>query len=88
MTSTANISTPGPTGSAPVPLAGIEEILDLLVEFSREWVRELTLRIDFPEPAAELAQGDIWLRDDIEAWISEHGDALANMLGQKTDDLT
>jgi len=82
MTNTANDVTPEPTGSAPVPLAGIEEILDLLVEFSREWVRELTFRSDFPEPAAELAQGDIWLRDDIEAWINEHGDALADMLRQ------
>jgi prophage regulatory protein len=80
MTNTANA--PEPTGSAPVPLAGIEEVLGLLVEYSREWVRELTYRSDFPEPAAELAQGDIWLRDDVEAWINEHGAALADMLRQ------
>src|SRR5687768_17316780 len=42
MTNTANVSTPEPTGSAPVPLAGIEEILDLLVKISRDRVRELT----------------------------------------------
>jgi hypothetical protein len=82
MTNTANVSPLEPTGSAPVPLAGIEEILGLLVEFSRDWVLELTFRTDFPEPAAELAQGDIWLRDDVEAWINEHGDALAEMLRQ------
>jgi len=80
MTNTVNVSVPELTGSALVRLAGIEEILGLLVEFSREWVRELTYRSDFPEPAAELAQGDIWLRDDVEAWIHEHGDALADML--------
>jgi uncharacterized protein YfaQ (DUF2300 family) len=34
----------------------------------------------FSRAAAELAQGDIWLRDDIEVWINEHGDALADML--------
>ena len=68
--------------SARVPLAGIEEILDLLVKIGRDRVRELTFRSDFPEPAAELAQGDIWLRDDVEAWINEHGDVLAGMLKQ------
>jgi len=82
MTNTANVSTPEPTGSAPVPLAGIEEIVGLLVKISGDRVRELTFRSDFPEPAAELAQGDIWLRDDVEAWINDHGDALADMLRQ------
>jgi len=82
MTNTANVSTPEPTGSAPVPLAGIEEIVGLLVKISGDRVRELTFRSDFPTPAAELAQGDIWLRDDVEAWINEHGDALADLLRQ------
>ena len=82
MTNTANVSTPEPTGSAPVPLAGIEEILDLLVKISRDRVRELTCRSDFPKPAAELAQGDIWLRDDIETWINDHSDSLTDMLRQ------
>ncbi|RSM73511.1 DNA-binding protein [Actinoplanes sp. ATCC 53533] len=74
MTNTANVSTP--------ELAGVEEILDLLVRISRDRVRELTCRSDFPEPAAELAQGDIWLRDDVETWINDHSDALADMLRQ------
>ena len=82
MTNTANVSTPEPTGSAPVPLAGIEEIVGLLVKISGDRVRELTFRSDFPQPAAELAQGDIWLRDDVEAWINDHSDALADMLRQ------
>jgi hypothetical protein len=80
MTNTANVSTPEPTGSAPVPLAGIEEILDLLVKISKDRVRELTYRSDFPKPAAELGQGDIWLRDDVQTWINDHSDTLADML--------
>jgi len=80
MTNTTNVSVPEPARSVPVPLAGIEEIVDLLVKISRDRVRELTFRSDFPKPEAELAQGDIWLRDDVEAWIHEHNDALADML--------
>ena len=82
MTNIADVSAPELTGSAPLPLAGIEEILVLLVQYSREWVRELTYRSDFPKPMAELAQGDIWLRDDIAPWIHDHSDALEDMLGQ------
>ena len=73
MTDAANDSTP-------IPLAGIEEVLDLLFKISKERVLELTSRSDFPEPAAELADGDVWLRDDVEAWINEHGDAMADLL--------
>jgi prophage regulatory protein len=51
-----------------------------LVSFSRERVLELTFCDDFPEPAAELAAGDVWHRDDVEAWIDQHGDAVADML--------
>ena len=80
MTDTANVSAPETARSAPVQLAGIEEIQDLLIKVSRDRVRELTFRSDFPQPAAEIAQGDIWLRDDVEAWLNEHGDALADML--------
>ena len=80
MTNTANVSAPAPVRSTPVPLAGIDEIVDLLVRVSRGHVRELTLRSDFPKPVAELAEGDIWLRDDVEAWINDHGDALADLL--------
>jgi hypothetical protein len=29
---------------------------------------------------AELAEGDVWHRDEVEAWINEHGDAVAEML--------
>ena len=68
------------TANALTPLAGVDEILGLLVKISRERVLELTFRSDFPEPAAELAEGDVWRRDDVEAWINEHGDVVADML--------
>jgi len=82
MTNTANVSVPEPVRSVPVRLAGIEEIAGLLVRISRDRVRELTFCSGFPEPVAELAAGDVWLRDDVEAWINDHGDALENMFGQ------
>jgi hypothetical protein len=77
VTNTADAGGPGPAPSAPTPLAGIDEILGLLVKISRECVLELTFHSDFPEPAAELAAGDVWLLEDVEAWINEYGDAVA-----------
>jgi hypothetical protein len=70
------------TPSASTPLAGIDEIRLLLVKICREGVRELTFRSDFPEPEAELAAGDVWLLEDIEAWINEHGDVVAEVFKQ------
>jgi prophage regulatory protein len=72
-------SAPAPNPSTPVPLAGIDEILVLLLKISRQRVLELTFRSDFPEPAAELVEGDIWFLEDVEAWINGHGDALADV---------
>jgi predicted DNA-binding transcriptional regulator AlpA len=39
---------------------------------SRQRVYQLTSRKDFPEPAADLAQGKIWHAEDVEAWIASH----------------
>ena len=72
---TVQASTP-----APIPLVGVDEIHDLIVRISREHVRELTYRDGFPEPAAELAGGDVWFRADIEAWICDNADAVAELL--------
>jgi hypothetical protein len=85
VTNTANAGTSEPTPSAPVPLAGIDEILALVVKISRERVRDLTFRSDFPEPVAELAEGDVWHLEDVEAWISEHYDAVIEMLNRRDD---
>lgn len=81
VTDAANADTP-PTQSAPIPLVGIPEISDLLVQITRQCVLELTLRSDFPEPAAELAAGEVWCREDVDAWIDEHREAVADMFKQ------
>lgn len=60
-------------------LVGISEIHGLLLRVTKESVEELTHGGDFPEPAAELIGGAIWLRQDVEAWIDGHGDALTNL---------
>ena len=79
MTNTANATTAASTKSAPPAVAGIEEILDLLVRFSKDRVLELTFRNGFPDPHGELAAGDVWLLDEVEAWINEHPEAVAEV---------
>jgi FtsZ-interacting cell division protein YlmF len=60
----------GATLRAVLDVVGVAEIAQLL-GVSRQRVHEL-LRSDpqFPEPAAELAAGRIWLRPDVEAWMA------------------
>ena len=83
MTSTANAGTPASTTLlAPIPFVGIGEIRDLLFEISKERVEDLTFRGDFPKPTAELAAGDLWLREEVAAWISQHGDTVADVFKQ------
>lgn len=65
--------------SAYLPLVGVAEIGDILVRISKESVLGLTFRADFPEPYAELAEGDVWCRDDVVSWIDGHRDAVAAM---------
>ena len=36
----------------------------------RQRVYRLTGRDDFPAPAARLAQGTVWLADEVEEWIT------------------
>jgi hypothetical protein len=67
-------------GTDQIRLVGVIEICDLLQPIIRQGVRDLTCRDDFPAPFAELAEGDVWLPEKVEAWISAHGDALADML--------
>ena len=82
MTHSENPEAPDPSQPdlIALPLVGVAEIRDLLVHVSRQYVLELTLRSDFPEPAAELAAGDVWSRADVDAWIDEHREAVADML--------
>jgi len=69
------------TGPSRTALVGIFEIRELVLRrVSRDRVEELTFRDDFPAPAATLAQGEVWLADDVEAWFREHTPALAYLL--------
>lgn len=52
-------------------LIGAHEIRGLL-GVSRQRVYQLASRADFPEPVAVLAQGKVWVTDDIEEWIARH----------------
>jgi hypothetical protein len=79
VTDTANAGIPAPTPSGPIRLAGIDEIFDLVVKISKEGVLELTFRSDFPKPADELGAGDVWLLDDVEAWLNQHDDVQAEV---------
>ena len=80
MINSANPNTPAPTTrQAPIALVGVGEIVDLLLTISEQRVTELTNRKDFPKPTDVLAAGDIWFREDVETWISQHGDIVANM---------
>ena len=80
MTYSTGSDAPQPAPAAPIFLVGVSEIHDLLLRISRERVEGLTCRDDFPEPAAELLGGDVWLREEVEAWIDERGDILAEIL--------
>jgi predicted DNA-binding transcriptional regulator AlpA len=51
-------------------LVGAHEIRVRLGGVSRQRVYQLTSRPDFPAPVADLAQGKVWLVDDVDAWIA------------------
>ncbi|RZU48722.1 hypothetical protein EV385_0442 [Krasilnikovia cinnamomea] len=53
-------------------LMGAEEIRVRLGGVSRQRTYQITIRGDFPEPIADLAQGKVWLAQDVEAWMSAH----------------
>ena len=52
-------------------LVGATEIRDLMHGISRQRVYQLTKHKDFPEPAASLAQGKVWLADEVETWLAQ-----------------
>jgi prophage regulatory protein len=53
-------------------VVGAHEIRVRLGGVSRQRVYQITSRPDFPAPVADLAQGKVWLNDDVEAWIATH----------------
>ena len=50
-------------------LMGSAEIRVRLGGISRQRVYQITQRRDFPEPVAKLEMGNVWLAEDVEAWI-------------------
>ena len=50
-------------------LVGTHEIRFMLGGLHREQTRRITRRPDFPPPVAELANGKVWRREDVKAWI-------------------
>lgn len=51
-------------------LMGAHEIRVRLGGISRQRVYQITSKRDFPAPVAELAMGNVWLAEDVEAWIA------------------
>jgi len=56
---------------AEMVLLGINELRGRLGGVSRQRVDQVTRRADFPRPCAELAQGRIWLGEDVERWFEQ-----------------
>ena len=69
----------GETNADPrVPrLMGVSEIADRL-GVSRQWASNLIQRKGFPDPAVDyLRMGKAWLASDVERWVADHRDQLA-----------
>lgn len=49
-------------------LAGSQEVAQIL-GVSRQQLRNLIARGDFPEPVAQLACGPVWLADNVRAYV-------------------
>ena len=53
-------------------LMGSHEIRVRLGGISRQRVYQITSHRNFPEPVSVLEMGNVWLADDVEAWISKY----------------
>jgi predicted DNA-binding transcriptional regulator AlpA len=53
-------------------LLGTHEIRLRLGNISRQRVHQIVNYRHFPKPIAHLALGNVWLADDVDAWIREH----------------
>jgi prophage regulatory protein len=54
-----------------IKLMGAGEIA-VRLRLSRQRVYQLVNRKGFPDPLAHLTMGQVWLAQDVEAWIREH----------------
>ncbi|WP_203810512.1 AlpA family phage regulatory protein [Actinoplanes couchii] len=55
----------------PAEFVGTAEI-QKIVKVSRQRVYQLTRRNSFPEPAAVLSSGKVWVTAEVIAWIQVH----------------
>lgn len=60
-----------------IDLVGRKEAAQLLGVSTQRFAQLMESYGDFPEPAAELSAGKIWLREDVEAWARNHGRSVA-----------
>ncbi|MEU4689729.1 AlpA family phage regulatory protein [Actinoplanes sp. NPDC023714] len=51
---------------------GAHEVRARLGGLTRQRVYQLTNHASFPEPIAWLAQGKVWLTEDVEEWIASY----------------
>jgi prophage regulatory protein len=58
-------------------LVGTTEVGLLLGKLSRQRIYQITVQRGFPEPVAELAQGKVWLGEQVEAWVAARRVRLA-----------
>jgi len=58
-----------------IQLVGAHEIRAMLGSVSRQRAYQLTSRADFPRPVADLAQGKVWRRHDVQGWIGRRQSA-------------
>ncbi|MCT2280282.1 hypothetical protein ACIODS_26300 [Micromonospora chalcea] len=58
-------------------LVGAAEIRVMLGGISKQRVYVITSHRNFPEPVADLVQGKVWLKSDVQKWIKEHRPELA-----------
>ncbi|GIJ10281.1 hypothetical protein Van01_34950 [Micromonospora andamanensis] len=58
-------------------LVGAHEIRIMLGGISKQRVYVITSHRNFPEPVADLMQGKVWRKADVEAWIRTHRPELA-----------
>jgi prophage regulatory protein len=61
-----------------IRLMGTAEIADRLgVTTARVGQITDSVKLGFPRPLARLRMGQVWLADDVEAWIREHRPEIA-----------
>lgn len=63
-------------------LIGLIEVAELL-SVSRQRADQITQSLGFPAPQADLANGRIWLREEVERWARTDGRAIRSMTNRE-----